>query len=63
VLGCALENGSLLGAAELAWQPVLDDSAVLDACYYPPPGWGGRCLASARWARSAALPVCAIAAS
>jgi predicted NBD/HSP70 family sugar kinase len=31
VLGCALENGSLIGAAELAWQPVLDDPALLDA--------------------------------
>jgi predicted NBD/HSP70 family sugar kinase len=30
VLGCALENGSLIGAAELAWQPVLDDPAQLD---------------------------------
>jgi predicted NBD/HSP70 family sugar kinase len=28
VLGCALENGSLIGAAELAWQPVLDDPAL-----------------------------------
>jgi predicted NBD/HSP70 family sugar kinase len=31
VLGCALENGSLIGAAELAWQPVLGDPALLDA--------------------------------
>jgi hypothetical protein len=31
VLGCTLENGSLIGAAELAWQPVLDDPALLDA--------------------------------
>jgi predicted NBD/HSP70 family sugar kinase len=31
VLGCALEDGSLIGAAELAWQPVLDDPALLDA--------------------------------
>jgi predicted NBD/HSP70 family sugar kinase len=31
VLGCALENGSLIGAAELAWQPVLDDPALLEA--------------------------------
>ena len=31
VLGCALENGSLIGAAELAWQPVLDDPCLLDA--------------------------------
>ena len=30
VLGCALENGSLIGAAELAWQPVLDDPGLLD---------------------------------
>jgi len=29
VLGCALENGSLIGAAELAWQPVLDDPSIL----------------------------------
>ena len=29
VLGCALENGSLIGAAELAWQPVLDDPSML----------------------------------
>jgi len=25
------ENGSLIGAAKLAWQPVLDDPALLDA--------------------------------
>jgi predicted NBD/HSP70 family sugar kinase len=31
VLGCALEDGSLIGAAELAWQPVLDDPAILHA--------------------------------
>ncbi len=31
VLGCVLESGSLVGAAELAWQPVLDDPAILDA--------------------------------
>jgi predicted NBD/HSP70 family sugar kinase len=31
VLACALEAGSLIGAAELAWQPVLDDPAILDA--------------------------------
>ena len=31
LLGCALEGGSLIGAAELAWQPVLDDPAILDA--------------------------------
>jgi len=31
VLGCGLEDGSLIGAAELAWQPVLDDPALLDA--------------------------------
>ena len=30
LLGCALENGSLTGAAELAWQPVLDDPSMLD---------------------------------
>jgi predicted NBD/HSP70 family sugar kinase len=30
VLGCALDNGSLIGAAELAWQPVLDDPSLLD---------------------------------
>lgn len=30
VLGCALDNGSLIGAAELAWQPVLDDPGLLD---------------------------------
>ena len=30
VLGCALDNGSLVGAAELAWQPVLDDPSMLD---------------------------------
>lgn len=29
VLGCALEAGSLIGAAELAWQPVLDDPTIL----------------------------------
>jgi predicted NBD/HSP70 family sugar kinase len=26
---CALDHGSLIGAAELAWQPVLDDPAIL----------------------------------
>jgi predicted NBD/HSP70 family sugar kinase len=31
VLGCALGQGSLIGAAELAWQPVLDDPAILAA--------------------------------
>jgi hypothetical protein len=31
VLGCALESGSLIGAAELAWQPVLDDPCLLAA--------------------------------
>ncbi len=31
VLGCALEAGSLIGAAELAWQPVLDDPTILAA--------------------------------
>jgi predicted NBD/HSP70 family sugar kinase len=29
LLSCALDNGSLIGAAELAWQPVLDDPAIL----------------------------------
>jgi|SRR5450756_1062089 len=28
---CALDNGSLIGAAELAWQPVLDDPPILRA--------------------------------
>jgi predicted NBD/HSP70 family sugar kinase len=31
VLGCALDSGSLIGAAELAWQPVLDDPGILEA--------------------------------
>jgi predicted NBD/HSP70 family sugar kinase len=31
VLGCTLEVGSLIGAAELAWQRVLDDPAILEA--------------------------------
>jgi predicted NBD/HSP70 family sugar kinase len=31
LLGCTLQAGSLIGAAELAWQPVLDDPAILDA--------------------------------
>jgi predicted NBD/HSP70 family sugar kinase len=35
VLGCALEDGSLIGAAELAWQPVLDDPAILDRATHP----------------------------
>lgn len=26
---CALDHGSLIGAAELAWQPILDDPAIL----------------------------------
>ena len=30
VLGCALDNGSLIGAAELAWQPILNDPGLLD---------------------------------
>jgi predicted NBD/HSP70 family sugar kinase len=30
VLGCALGNGGLIGAAELAWQPVLDNPSILD---------------------------------
>jgi predicted NBD/HSP70 family sugar kinase len=29
VLSCALDNGSLIGAAELAWQPVLRDPGIL----------------------------------
>jgi predicted NBD/HSP70 family sugar kinase len=29
LLGCTVDNGSLIGAAELAWQPVLDDPGVL----------------------------------
>jgi hypothetical protein len=28
---CALDSGPLLGAAELAWQPVLDDPYSLEA--------------------------------
>jgi predicted NBD/HSP70 family sugar kinase len=31
VVPCALDNGSLIGAAELAWQPVLEDPGILDA--------------------------------
>jgi len=31
MLGCALDNGSLIGAAELAWQPVLEDPGLLEA--------------------------------
>jgi predicted NBD/HSP70 family sugar kinase len=31
ILACALDNGSLVGAAELAWRPVLQDPAVLDS--------------------------------
>ena len=34
VLGCALDNGSLIGAAELAWQPILDDPGLLDISDY-----------------------------
>jgi predicted NBD/HSP70 family sugar kinase len=30
ILGCALDSGGLIGAAELAWQPVLDDPTLLD---------------------------------
>jgi hypothetical protein len=30
VVPCALDNGSLIGAAELAWQPVLDDPGLLE---------------------------------
>jgi predicted NBD/HSP70 family sugar kinase len=30
IQGCALDDGSLVGAAELAWQPVLDDPGLLD---------------------------------
>ena len=26
---CALDDAGLIGAAELAWQPVLDDPAIL----------------------------------
>ena len=37
VLGCVLEAGSLIGAAELAWQPVLDDPARLT---WPPAAAG-----------------------
>jgi predicted NBD/HSP70 family sugar kinase len=29
ILPCALDHGGLIGAAELAWQPVLDDPAIL----------------------------------
>jgi hypothetical protein len=29
--GALVLDGSLIGAAELAWQPVLDDPALLDA--------------------------------
>lgn len=29
LLSCTVDNGSLIGAAELAWQPVLDDPGVL----------------------------------
>jgi predicted NBD/HSP70 family sugar kinase len=31
LLPCVLDDGSLIGAAELAWQPVLDNPAVLGA--------------------------------
>jgi predicted NBD/HSP70 family sugar kinase len=31
LLACDLDEGSLVGAAELAWQPVLDNPAVLNA--------------------------------
>ena len=31
LLGCSLESGALVGAGELAWQPVLDDPVSLDA--------------------------------
>ena len=31
LLACMLDEGSLIGAAELAWQPVLDNPAVLNA--------------------------------
>jgi predicted NBD/HSP70 family sugar kinase len=31
LLGCALGSGSLIGAAELAWQPVMDDPGILAA--------------------------------
>jgi len=29
LLPCALDQGGLIGAAELAWQPVLDDPSIL----------------------------------
>ena len=31
LMACVLDEGSLIGAAELAWQPVLDNPAVLNA--------------------------------
>jgi predicted NBD/HSP70 family sugar kinase len=31
IQACALDHGTLIGAAELAWQPVLDDPAILRA--------------------------------
>jgi predicted NBD/HSP70 family sugar kinase len=31
LLPCALDQGGLIGAAELAWQPVLDDPSILGA--------------------------------
>jgi predicted NBD/HSP70 family sugar kinase len=31
LLPCALDDGGLIGAAELAWQPVLNDPAILSA--------------------------------
>ena len=29
IIGCALDDAALIGAAELAWQPVLDNPAIL----------------------------------
>lgn len=34
IIGCALDDAALIGAAELAWQPVLDNPALLR-----PPTW------------------------
>jgi hypothetical protein len=35
ISGCALEHGSLIGAAELAWQPVLDAPACSPGAVSP----------------------------
>ena len=35
---CALDNGGLIGAAELAWQPVLDDPSLVARLTQGPPG-------------------------